>query len=459
MTEQITIHSLQFSYQKGQPVLTIPELAIPLHQMTILHGHSGSGKSTLLKIIAGLLPKYGGHLTGNIDIPDHQTTAMMFQDPGMQFALDTPRHEIEFALENLQVQPQKMSQMIDQALHEVGINALADRQFTSLSGGEQQRATLAVIVAMQRDIILLDEPFASLDSMNRQRILSQLVKMQQAGKTIIIADHDLSAYENLHPQIVDFNTSPISLLNSATVDQLLRQAAHVTWPKTASPNPQSPATIQLTDFKLQRRDQPLIRTSHLMIPQNKVTLLTGESGSGKSSFLKACANLIPYSGHLKVNEREIQTMKGRQLGNTIGMMFQNANDQFLNVTVREEIQLSQTNGHHPYFKQHLDEAMNSLELDHLMKRVVYTLSGGQKKKLQLLVMLMMGQPLLLLDEPFTGLDPQSIQAVIKLIQQCRKVLPQTMLIVSHQLGGVDGIVNYHLHLVDHQLHYIGGEAE
>ena len=70
-------------------------------------------------------------------------------------------------------------------------------------------------------------------------------------------------------------------------------------------------------------------------------------------------------------------------------------------------------------------------------------------------MLMMGQPLLLLDEPFSGLDRQSIDIVVNLIQRCQKILPQTILIISHQLMGVLPLVDYHLRLIDQQLIYQG----
>lgn len=459
MTTQITINSLQFAYQKNHHVLEIPQLSIPLHQFTILYGRSGSGKSTFLKILAGLLPKYGGHLSGKIDLPEDQPPAMMFQDPGTQFALDTPRHEIEFALENLQTPSQQIPQLVQQTFEEVDITQLADRQFTTLSGGEQQRVTLAVIIAMQRQIILLDEPFASLDHRNRDLILQQLIKLQETGKTIIIADHDLSAYVDLHPTIIDFNNG-VHTLSQQETQRLLGQATIPFHLSTPLPTQNTPAAIVLHNFILQRQDQVLIHQPQLMIPQGKTTLLTGESGTGKSSFFKALANLVPSHGHIKLLHQSLAKYSRRQLGQTVGLAFQNANDQFLNVTVKEELDLSLKNGHHPFFtNQRLQTALEELALDSLINQVVYTLSGGQKKKLQLLIMLMMGQPLLLLDEPFSGLDQESIVKVIDLLQKCQSVFPQTILIISHQLTGIVPLVDYHLQLVNHQLRFQGGQKQ
>ena len=116
MTDPITIQNVTFSYQAHQPVLQITDLTIPRGSFTLLYGPSGSGKSTLLRLLAGLLPKYGGHLNAQAAINlAPQETAMLFQDPSLQFALDTPQHEAEFALENLQVHHHQMRHRIRDA--------------------------------------------------------------------------------------------------------------------------------------------------------------------------------------------------------------------------------------------------------------------------------------------------------------------------------------------------------
>lgn len=456
MTNHITIKSLKFSYQTKHTILEIPQLTISLHQLTILHGRSGSGKSTFLKILAGLLPKYGGHLAGEITIPNHEPVAMMFQDPGMQFALDTPRHEIEFALENLQTPAAIIPEIVERTLREVGISQLADRRFTTLSGGEQQRATLAVIMAMQRQIILLDEPFASLDHQNRDLILQQLIKLVQAGKTVIIADHDLSAYHKLSPTIIEFDQQ-VRTLTDQEAQSLLHEATLLPTLNTSLPSPQLESAVSLRNYRLKRNEVTLINQSAIEIIKNKTTLLTGESGSGKSSFFKSLINLIPSDGEMELFHHLINQRHQQQIGKQVGLVFQNANDQFLNVSVKEELELSLKNGRNPFFtNQRLQTALRQLELDQLVNQVVYNLSGGQKKKLQLLLMLMMGQPILLLDEPFSGLDYRSITKVIDLIQASLTVYPQTLVIISHQLTAIAPLIDYHLHLSNHHLQYQGG---
>lgn len=452
MTDTISIHHLQFSYQ-SQATIAIDDLEIPRGAFTILYGPSGSGKSTLLKILAGLLPKYGGHLQAGSEISlEPGDTALLFQDPSLQFALDTPRHEAEFALENLRVPADTIPKRVTQALKTAGIAALADRPFTKLSGGEKQRAALAVVIAMQRSVILLDEPFASLDAANRQRLQSKLADLVAAGKTVIIADHDLSGYQDLHPTIVSFaDPTAVARLTPDSADQLLQAAEDRPALETAPIS--GPADLVGQHCSLTLPNQVLLNDTAFALPNGKVTLLTGESGSGKSTFLKGLARLTPLAGEVTYRQKPLKRFSNRKWGQTVGLIFQHAADQFLNVTVAEEIALSQKKGRHPYFTpDHLQAAIERLGLAGMDERVVYSLSGGQQKKLQLLVMLMMGQPVLLLDEPFAGLDHQSVAVVCDLIDHCQAVAPATILIVSHQLTHLAGWVDHHLHLSDQQFH-------
>lgn len=453
----LAIDNLTFAYTPKHPTLKDVALRIPVDSWTLFYGASGSGKSTLMRLLAGLLPKYGGRiLQGNIKLPNGLTVAMMFQDPGMQFALDTPQHELEFALENLQLPANEMPARIEHALKFCGIEHLRDRQLATMSGGEQQRAALAVLVAMDTDILLLDEPFASIDNHNRTLLIQQLTLLQQKyHKTIIVADHDLHGYRGLAKQIIHFENQRAQLLDTAASDALLQSdqlaatVHHVKLP-TASDQP----ILTLKKVVIEHGDQKLIMANDFSFFKNQTTLLTGATGTGKSSLFKAITHLAAYQGTIVYNDQDSQKIKPRRYAQQVGYVFQHAVDQFLSVTVKEELALSLKKGRNPYFDEdHLAAALKLLDLNKLQDRVVYSLSGGQQKKLQLLLMLMMGQPVLLLDEPFSGLDLHSLHNVVDLIKASQKVYPQTMIIISHQLEGLEKLIDRHVKLADCQLSY------
>lgn len=462
MENAVTVDQLSFGYE-NQPTLTDVNLTIPAGSFTLLTGPSGSGKSTLLRLIAGLLPKYGGSVTtGTVKIGRSQSIGMMFQHPSTQFALDTPWHEMQFALENMQVDPAQMPQRINQALDFCGISQLANRQLSTLSGGEQQRVALAEIVCMDASIVLLDEPFASVDERHRQFLLSSLVKLQhQKGKTIILADHDLHGYQAYTNQLLIFGHHHVKVadqqLKAATFTQADKKEAAIGQVQMPLPTGQEKPQLTLKDFSVIRGNRELIKADNFSFYQNRVTLLTGETGVGKSTLLEACAHLTDYDGVIKYQGQPTEKIRARQYAKLVASIFQTSADQFLNVTVGEEIALSQKNGVNSYFStDRLKNCVNQLGLAGMGERVVYSLSGGQQKKLQILVMLMMGQPSLLLDEPFTGLDSHSRDTVIKLINASRKAYPQTMVVISHQLAQLDQLADFHVRLQNGHLAYTGG---
>ena len=458
--KNIRFNDLSFNFDQ-QPILKNITAEFTAGKIHLLTGVSGSGKSTILKLIAGLLPKYGGEIVaGAVDVPTDAQIGMVFQDPLMQFALDTPRHELEFTLENCQVPTDKIPERVKKALRFGKVDDLANRLITTLSGGQQQRVALAAATAIQPNVLLLDEPFANIDEENRQLILKQLVRLNSDyHTTIIITDHDLHGYQRLHPLVWQLTKGHLGQLSSKNSSQLLTASAtpQIT---TALPPSTLPTIIKFDELAIKRDNHSLLLPTNLGIVKNKITLLTGPNGIGKSTLLKAIARLLKYEGKIDYEGENIQKISPRKYYKHLGLIFQHANDQFLNVTVGEELALGFKTCQNPYFnQQQVNEALAALGLNGREDQVVYSLSGGQKKKLQILLMLMRGQETLLLDEPFTGLDPTSLKTVLQLIKASQKEKPQTLLIVSHQLSGLDGFIDYHLTMNHQRLNYVGGSYE
>ncbi|GAT17869.1 ABC transporter ATP-binding protein [Secundilactobacillus silagei] len=476
----IAVNHLSFSYptEDGQNPLTLNDLSatFPSGGFSLLTGPSGSGKSTLMKIISGLYPKFSGVITaGEVrlndtkisDIPESdrgQLVAMMFQNPNQQFAMDTVERELIFALENQQVAPNHMMARVDRALDYVEITDLRHRQLNSLSGGEKQKVALAVIIAMRADTILLDEPFASVDPVARQLLLSKLSRLQrEEHKTILISDHDLEDYDQYidHLFILNGTGDSLTLLDQTAAQQKM---AAFQRQDTSNKQLQLPATtdqavIAAHQLTLTAGNATLLKQPAINFFKHHITLLTGANGTGKSTLLLAISKLHQYAGSLLLNQNEVAKMHRKQLYQQVALIFQDADQQFLNVTVAEELALSLKNSQQPaYFKDRIPGFLKQLHLEQLQEHVVYTLSGGQKKKLQILEMLIMATPVELFDEPFTGLDFTSLQTVMAIMKTVAHDCQQTMVIVSHQLFGLDALVDYHVTLKDRQLQYVGGLA-
>lgn len=465
----VTIQNLTYApTPQHAPVLQDLAATFIGGRFSLLTGPSGSGKTTLLRLIAGLTPlpsgaqlTFDGHPLSTIPATQRaRTVALLFQEPSTQFTMDTVENELRFALENQQVPPTQMSAKITAALEFVGISHLRKRTLMQLSGGEQQKVALAIIVAMDSDVILLDEPFASIDPATRQVLLTRLVSLcHDHGKTIILADHDLSGYAPWVDHLTVLRAGQLTTLSATATQARLAaftpEKLHLTHVKL--PADETPSVLQGHQFSLTRHDRTLITPQDLAVFTHQMTLITGPNGSGKSTFFRALVRLGHYHGTLTYQGKDIQHWRRRAYARHVSLMFQAATAQFLNVTVAEELALSQQYGNTQYFTpERLHAALVALNLADRDDQIIYSLSSGQQKKLQLLCMLMMAPDVLLLDEPLKGLDLASVHAVLQLLATTQRDLHLTVVLISHQLSGLDAYVDYHLALTDH--HFIYQEA-
>lgn len=445
----VTLNNITFSYEK-EAIIKNLNIEIPAG-FSLLMGPTGCGKSTLLKIIAGLYPKYAGNLTGSVELHG-QKAAMMFQNAAEQFTMATPREEIVFALENLQIDYKTYQKRLSAAVEFTQIEDLLDQKINTMSGGQQQRVALAVLLAMDVDVLLLDEPFASCDPETRKFLIKKLFLLAQKSKTILLSDHVLDDYEGVCDNLFKFENKTVHKLSQAEKEDLFIQnkKMHTHEYHFSIPTGQSIFTlknVEITQNKL------LLNQAKLNIyPQT--TLLTGPNGVGKTSLFKAMTKMIPYSGSFTYANKEIAKLKSRSYLRQVGQVFQKATDQFLTVTVKDELELSKKDRNAYFTDKKINEWLDKLELTTHLDQVVYTLSGGQQKKLQILLMLITKHQVLLIDEPLSGLDQKSIDLILSLMRESQKTLHQTFLIISHQIDELAAFCDYRLVFDHQQLKYV-----
>jgi energy-coupling factor transport system ATP-binding protein len=195
----IILKDITYTYPgASEPALSDLNLTIPRNRWTTLIGRNGSGKSTIARLIDGLLVPSQGSITVNgLAVTEenlgklHQQVGIVFQNPENQFVGATVADDIAFGLENLQVPREKMAPLIKRSLKRVGMTALAGAEPGMLSGGQKQRVAIAGILALEPEIIILDEATSMLDPAGRQTILDLINKLRRdSGLTIISITHD-----------------------------------------------------------------------------------------------------------------------------------------------------------------------------------------------------------------------------------------------------------------------------
>ena len=186
------------------PIFSEPiDFTFHAQAFTLLVGSSGSGKSSLFQMIAQVssLPYSGqvlinGSEVSQLSIVERvQTVGILFQNPNHQFTMENLFEELIFTLENIGHPVQEIDSKIAEVVRQCRCEKILHRPIHHLSGGEKQKAALAVLFAMNPRVYLLDEPFASIDRKSRIELLGILKELASNGKTVILCDHDLTDYE------------------------------------------------------------------------------------------------------------------------------------------------------------------------------------------------------------------------------------------------------------------------
>ncbi|ETJ18333.1 hypothetical protein Q604_UNBC18644G0001, partial [human gut metagenome] len=326
----------------------------------------------------------------------------------------------------------------------------------TLSGGEKQKVALAAILAADSDYLLLDEPFANVDPQSRLQLIHLIKDYQKQGKTILIADHDWSGYADVIDDIFVMSDGQLHVANAEESHHILSQLPIAPEIHTKLPAAQ-PGDLDLKQVSLSNGDRLLLNETSLSFPTAKRTLITGPNGVGKSTLFSALVKLYPYGGKISYQGQDIAKRRIAQHVHQVALIFQNAEQQFIAMTMAEELKQAQATSH--FAKQWSDDVITStlqrLNLTHVRDHIVYQLSGGQQKKLQVLLMLITGTPVLLFDEPLAGLDAESQKQLLDLIAEVTDKQSQTVIMISHQLHAVTDWFDYHLEFEQQHLTFQG----
>ena len=201
----LKLENICFSYEKQNKILKNISLDIKKGEKTVFLGENGSGKSTLFFLLNGLLKPDSGEIYFNgeklkykkKDLENlRKKVGIVFQDPEVQIFAPTVYQEIAYGLQNLDYSNEKIEQKISEISAELNMKKLLEKPCHHLSYGQKKRVTIASILAMEPEILVLDEPTAWLDFKNIKKTLEMIKKLCKRGKTLVISTHDIDfAYE------------------------------------------------------------------------------------------------------------------------------------------------------------------------------------------------------------------------------------------------------------------------
>ncbi len=205
---------ITYKYGRNQVALEGVNLTIREGERVVLLGANGSGKSTLLKLLDGLyMPTSGslkvfGEELRNIETDVeaahrfHRRIGLVFQDPDVQLFSPTVGDDVAFGPLQLDLPLREVRARVEAALNQMGIMQLRDRAPFELSGGEKKRAAIASVLSLEPDVILLDEPTASLDPRTKWVLVNLIQQMGDEGKTLITATHELEVVPLIADRVV-----------------------------------------------------------------------------------------------------------------------------------------------------------------------------------------------------------------------------------------------------------------
>ena len=461
----LELEDVVFRYQeKGKRnILDHTSLSIPAGTLTVLMGGSGCGKSTLAAVAAGLYPENGGFLEGgtirlygqDLKTLDPQKRAayltVLFQNPDLQFCMNTLREEMRFCLENIRVPAGEMDARIDRAAAELGIAPLLDRTLSTLSGGEKQKAALSCLYVMESRCILLDESFANLDHEAAAQLLEMLLRMKTSGRTILAIDHKADLWLEAADEIILLEEGGKVAARGINCKNLPEHRTDferlgLFYPgsrpeRAARPVAEGKPLLQFRGVSIRKGlptrrkwgrtvyDAPfLVQNADADFPAGCMTAVLGPSGTGKTTTFLSVLKQHPYTGQILFQGRDIAKMKPKELYRHIGIVFQNPANQFVTQNVEDEVCVG-LRLWEPGLSD--EELLDRYGLKRQRRYSPYMLSQGQQRRLAVLSVLAGGQELLLLDEPTYGQDARSVNAIMEHLREKVEQEGLTVIFITH----------------------------
>ena len=460
--EIFNIKNLSFTYNTSdKKAINSINMTVSSGDFLLVIGQSGCGKTTLLKMLKKELTPFGKkegeifYKGKNIESLNERESAQsigfIMQDPDSQIVTDKVYSEIAFGLENLGYDKEVIRAKVSEFASCFGFLESFDSSVNKLSGGEKQMLNLASVMALNPEVIILDEPTSMLDPISANEFLSALKRINNDfGTTVIISEHHLQEVFHLADRVVCLENGEITALDTPKnvckslkgkkIMKTLPVPARVfnsvkaygECPITVKEGRKMLSSIALNSnkisyeelknddvilsckniwFRYERKSKDILKNCSFNVNRCEFYALLGENGCGKSTLLNIInGSLKPYRGKIKCN------LKSAYLP-------QNPKNVFVKDTLEQDLKMIDNS----YL-----ELSEQFGLSDFLKTHPYDLSGGELQRASICKILLSNPDILLLDEPTKGLDTLAkINLGSFLKQLCKKGL--TIVMVTHDV--------------------------
>jgi energy-coupling factor transport system ATP-binding protein len=492
----IFAHNLSFKYETSEGfALRGLDLEVPRSTTTAVLGASGAGKSTLCLSINGLIPKFvRGSLEGELSVLGRRVRDMeirdmagsvgvVLQDFEAQLFSTSAELEVAFGLENLGIEPELMRSTVEDALRTVGLEGYEKRDPSGLSGGEKQRLALAAVLAMEPELLVLDEPTSDLDPSGRRDVLRVVRDLAGRGRSVLLVEHEtdellgadqivllqngrrvlsgtpedvfLRANDGGHgpeffgvrpPQLAELTkllgleSLPLSV--AAAEDAIRARGAAVEKSRAVSlragggPSGGGRPLLAARNVRYSYKGgADAVHGVSLDIHEGEFVALIGPNGSGKTTLAKHFNGLLkPQEGTVEVAGADTRAASISELSRRVGYVFQNPDHQIFCETVADELAFGPGNAglDRNSIAEGSSRALAAVGMGGCEDSDPFALTKGERQRVALASVLVMEPSVIVMDEPTTGLDYVQQKHVMDLLCELNR-RGHTVIIITHSL--------------------------
>lgn len=484
----IELKDFSFQYKaQSEPTLKNLNLTIYKGEKVLIVGPSGSGKSTIGQCLNGIIPNiYKGTSSGQFLIQGKEAfdlsiyekshlVSTVLQDTDGQFIGLSVAEDLAFALENDMVDLGTMKERVQSWAERLDLMKLLDHRPQDLSGGQKQRVSLAGVLIDESPILLFDEPLANLDPKSGQDIIDLIDQIhEEQGTTTIIIEHRLEdvLYRPVDRVIlinqgqVLFNGRPDDLLRTTLlaengireplylttlrqlgqdIDQLEhldrledieltgvnRSIPEATFTKTGET--EELLKLEQISFAYQE-NHPILKNISLSIPKGQRLAIVGKNGAGKSTLAKAICGFITTEGQYTSRGEDIKQESVKERAERVGYVLQNPNQMISTNMIFDEVALGlRLRGvAEEDIKERVYQALKTCGLYEFRKWPISALSYGQKKRVTIASILVLGPEILVLDEPTAGQDQRNYTEIMEFLDSLQEK-GHTIVMITHDM--------------------------